>query len=390
MVSSGPRCVSRLDEAARGIYNRPDRISGLGPQTAKGLVACNSESRSPSKPLSLSHQTDREPNQGGSRADRRWFWGTVIGYSVVAIFAVLCGHYIYSHREDFAFVATVSYLDLAIAGVFVLASFFLGIFQMGLFLKNFGVSLGFMELAAITMTTYLGNLVLPMRGGTAGAAIYLKRAHGLNFGDFAVIYAGTGLLMALVNTGLALAGLIVLYVVNGFFHLALTVLVLLFFAFCSYLSVFPPSASWKRGGFLGRLFELANSWHVLTRDRPLLLRLTVLFVLAPLFLSGSFHFVYRALGIDLAPSAVLVTSSLGNVANLVPIIPGSLGVFDAVTIQIPHMFGLDAAKSISATLLYRVILFLECIVFGIPGVIYLFSVLKRAKPVVGSRDPGSI
>ncbi|MEW6111172.1 MAG: lysylphosphatidylglycerol synthase transmembrane domain-containing protein, partial [Thermodesulfobacteriota bacterium] len=339
---------------------------------------------------SLSHQTDREPNQGGRRADRRWFWGTVIGYSVVAIFAVLCGHYIYSHREDFAFVATVSYLDLAIAGVFVLASFFLGIFQMGLFLKNFGVSLGFMELAAITMTTYLGNLVLPMRGGTAGAAIYLKRAHGLNFGDFAVIYAGTGLLMALVNTGLALAGLIVLYVVNGFFHLALTVLVLLFFAFCSYLSVFPPSASWKRGGFLGRLFELANSWHVLTRDRPLLLRLTVLFVLAPLFLSGSFHFVYRALGIDLAPSAVLVTSSLGNVANLVPIIPGSLGVFDAVTIQIPHMFGLDAAKSISATLLYRVILFLECIVFGIPGVIYLFSVLKRAKPVVGSRDPGSI
>jgi hypothetical protein len=36
MVSHGSRCVSRLDEAARGIYNRPDRISGLEPQTAKG------------------------------------------------------------------------------------------------------------------------------------------------------------------------------------------------------------------------------------------------------------------------------------------------------------------------------------------------------------------
>jgi len=339
--------------------------------------------------LSLSHQTDLESKEGGSRVDRRWFWGTLIGYSVVAIFAALCGHYIYSHREDFAFVATVSYLDLAVAGLFVLASFFLGIFQMGLFLKNFGVSLGFLELAAITMTTYLGNLVLPMRGGTAGAAIYLKKAHGLNFGDFAVIYAGTGLLMALVNTGLALGGLIVLYIVNGFFQLALTMLVLVFFAFCSYLSVFPPSASWKRGDFLGRLFELANSWHVLTRDRPLLLRLTVLFLLAPLLLTGSFHFVYRALGIDLVPSAVLVTSSLGNVANLVPIIPGSLGVFDAVTIQIPHMLGLDAAKSISATLLYRAILFLECIAFGIPGIIYLFSVLKRAKQAAGLRDPGN-
>jgi len=322
--------------------------------------------------------------------DRRWFWGTLIGYSVVAIFAVLCGRYIYSHRDDFAFVATVSFWDLGAAGVFVLASFFLGISQMGLFLKNFGVSLGFLELAAITMTTYLGNLVLPMRAGTAGAAIYLKKAHGLNFGDFAVIYAGTGLLMALVNTGLALGGLIVLYVVNSFSHLALTMLVLASFAFCSYLSVFPPSAAWKRGGFLGRLFELANSWHVLTRDRPFLIRLTVLFLLAPLFLTGSFHFVYRALGIELAPSAVLVTSSLGNVANLVPIIPGSLGVFDAVTIQIPHMFGLDPAKSISATLLYRVILFLECIVFGIPGVIYLFAVLKRVKKAGGSPDPGGI
>ena len=42
----------------------------------------------------------------------------------------------------------------------------------------------------------------------------------------------------------------------------------------------------------------------------------------------------------LSASAVLITSSLGNIANLIPITPGSLGVFDTVMIQVPQIFGL--------------------------------------------------
>jgi uncharacterized membrane protein YbhN (UPF0104 family) len=67
----------------------------------------------------------------------------------------------------------------------------------------------------------------------------------------------------------------------------------------------------------------------------------------------------------------MITSSLGNIANTVPISPGSLGVFDAVTIQIPQLFGIGAAESISATLIFRALWFIWGIGLGLPGLLYM-------------------
>jgi uncharacterized protein (TIRG00374 family) len=91
-------------------------------------------------------------------------------------------------------------------------------------------------------------------------------------------------------------------------------------------------------------------------------------------LMSAFYLIYGALGMPLSASAVLITSSLGNIANLIPITPGSLGVFDTVMIQVPQIFGLDPARSIAATLVFRVLSFFWAFLFGIPGMIYIFRV----------------
>jgi len=301
---------------------------------------------------------------------------SVLAYGIVAAFVILCAHYVFEHLQDFAFVAAVSFPAIVAAGILVLVSYVLNAYQLSLFLKNFKVSLGFTELMALTTGMLLGNLLIPMRGGTGGLALYLKRVHDLDFGSFAAIYGGTAVLIALINSGMAIVALVLLGWLHNFSHPLLSIFVVGIFACCLYLSLFPPPIRWKRSGLLGLAFRAARSWHLLTRNRRLLLALALSFLAMSFSLMSAFYLIYGALGMPLSASAVLITSSLGNIANLIPITPGSLGVFDAVMIQVPQIFGLDPARSIAATLVFRVLSFFWAFLFGIPGMIYILRVGK--------------
>ena len=79
----------------------------------------------------------------------------------------------------------------------------------------------------------------------------------------------------------------------------------------------------------------------------------------------------------LSLSAVITTSSMGNLANLVPVTPGSLGIFDVVVIEIPQLFGLDPARSFAGTMVFRVLGFLWAFLLGIPGMVYILKQDRR-------------
>jgi uncharacterized membrane protein YbhN (UPF0104 family) len=309
--------------------------------------------------------TEETPVTSGSGA------AAALGYTIVAAFVVLCGYYVYSHPKDFAYLWKVSVPETAAAGFFILLSYLINVFQMNIFLRKFGLSLGYLELLALTNGAILGNLVIPMRGGTGVLAVYLKKIHGLDFDSFVAIYGGTALLVVLINAALAIIGLALLAWIHGYTHPALTAVIIALFATCLYVSVFPPPVRWKREGLLGLVFRAAHSWHLLTRDRRLLLFATFSFTAISLSLTAAFYLIYRAVGMPLSFSAVIITSGLGNLANLVPITPGSLGVFDLVVIEIPQLFGLDPPRAIGATLVFRALAFLWAFVLGIPGMVYI-------------------
>ncbi len=311
-------------------------------------------------------------------------WRSIFGYGLVFGFLGLCGYYIYAHGHEFAFLGRASAGELILAGICVVAALAISAHQLGLFLRSLGVSIGFVELMALTMAMCLGNLVTPMRGGTGALAVYLKRYHALDFHAFALIYGGTGLLIALINSALALAGLAILWAVHGFLHIPLTVAVAGLFVFSLYLSVFPPPVKWERSGILGLVFKTANSWHRLTRDRRLMITLTGSFLAVSFFLAAAFFLIYRALGIELSAAAVVITSSLGNIGNLVSLTPGSLGIFDAIVIQIPRILGLDTARSVAAALVFRGVSFGCAAALGLPGILYLLIMGRKHHPHPGA------
>lgn len=300
-----------------------------------------------------------------------------LGYAVVGLFVALCGHYVFTHRQDFLFVTAISVPETVCAALVVMLTYVANAYQFRFFLRKFGLDLGIIELTALSAAMILGNMLIPMRGGSGGLAVYLKKVHGLDFRQFAAIYAGSAILLVLINTSMAAIVLLLLAWLRGFVHVPLSVLVAGMFVGCLYLTLFPPPMKWKRGGLLGAAFDAGHSWHLLTRDRGLLLRLAACLIVMALCITVSFYLIYRALGTPISPSGALVTTSMGNIANLVPLTPGSLGIFDAVVIQVPQMFGMDAARSIAGTLVFRVLSFFWAIVLGLPGVLYILKLRRE-------------
>ena len=89
-----------------------------------------------------------------------------------------------------------------------------------------------------------------------------------------------------------------------------------------------------------------------------------------------FYFLYRSIGSPLSIEAALITSTLGNLATLIPGVPGSIGIFDAVVIKIPQLFGLDTARSLCAALIYRLIFFSCATTLGVPAILYLAAIIR--------------
>jgi hypothetical protein len=303
--------------------------------------------------------------------------------SFVLVFIALCGYYIVSHRDEFSFLRTVSIPHLMVAGGFIFVSYLLTGYQLGLFFTKFGLPIELLERLALTMGMLLGNLVLPLRGGTAGLAVYLKTVHRLYFESFALIYGGTALLVGLINSTAAAVTLFYLAVEHHSYYLSLIVLTggVLFGSL--YLVLAPLPTPSKDQGILGRLARVSQGWQSITLDKNLMKRLIVSTILIVITLIGAFYFIYESIGSSISFSAIVMTSSIGNIANLVPITPGSLGVFDVATIKIPQLFGIDVAQSLAVTIILRSLCFGWALLLGIPSTFYLMKKrMKHSKQLV--------
>jgi hypothetical protein len=75
------------------------------------------------------------------------------------------------------------------------------------------------------------------------------------------------------------------------------------------------------------------------------------------------------------------------VTTAVPVIPGSLGIYDLVTIHILQIFDMDPTKSVAGTLLFRSFLFLWCVPLGAIGLLYLKAIIRGRRCMTSKEGP---
>ncbi|MFH0959966.1 MAG: lysylphosphatidylglycerol synthase domain-containing protein, partial [Pseudomonadota bacterium] len=270
----------------------------------------------------------------------------IIGLSVVSLFSFCFSYYISIHWKEFSALWTSSCKTTAIAGLFLWLGFLLNSYQTNLFLRKFNTRLRLFELISVTHGMMLGNLIIPMRGGSGALALYLKRSKNLDYHKFAVIYGGTAILVAMVSATMGLVALGYVARVFEIYEFTLLVALVSILGGSVYLAFFLPSFNKKKdsGRVMKFLYRLNESWIILSRDLALMFKVAVSLALINLSQAFALYFIYQSVGKQLSLTSTLVVSSLGAVANLVPITPGSIGFFDAVIVETPRLLGLDTAS----------------------------------------------
>jgi uncharacterized protein (TIRG00374 family) len=102
------------------------------------------------------------------------------------------------------------------------------------------------------------------------------------------------------------------------------------------------------------LEEFHEGYENISRHKDRL-RVPFLFILSSTFFENMVVYgSFLILGIDVNPGLILISFALANLAGVVSVIPGDVGVHEAAMIASLSVAGVPAGTALSATLLYRV------------------------------------
>jgi uncharacterized protein (TIRG00374 family) len=105
----------------------------------------------------------------------------------------------------------------------------------------------------------------------------------------------------------------------------------------------------------GMFNELHENYQVLKSDYGKLLRPVIFAFLANLTEIMAIYVVYIAFGHWVNPGAVILAYAIANFAGLVSVLPGGVGIYEALMTGVLAACGIPAAVSLPVTVMYRVV-----------------------------------
>jgi uncharacterized membrane protein YbhN (UPF0104 family) len=207
------------------------------------------------------------------------------------------------------------------------------------------------------------NMILPLQGGAAGRALYLKRRHGVAYSHFVAVQGATYTLFFLIG-GLAGMGLWLLLSSRGMDLSPLLLYLCVALTGGMGLLLIMPLPKWAPQNRFARMLASAmEGWQVLKRPRVAAKvggLLTLNFLLAALRLGVAFS----ALGQNVSPSGILFVAVLVSLSQVVRLTPGNLGIREGVTGAMAEVVGSGFGAGVLASGLIRVVTLLVAVALG--------------------------
>ena len=125
--------------------------------------------------------------------------------------------------------------------------------------------------------------------------------------------------------------------------------------------------------------ELHENYQVLKSNYRLLVGPAVCAFLANLSEVLVIYMVYIAFGHWVNPGAIILAYAVANFAGLISVLPGGVGIYEALMTGTLAAAGIPAAVSIPVTVMYRVI---SITIQVIPGYYFYHKALKHEGPVI--------
>lgn len=304
-----------------------------------------------------------------------------------ALFLALIGllvWYVYENREDMARLLALSASDVALMLSLALMGCLMNCVYHRMILSTYQLPLSVVDWMGVTFVTNAMAYVLPMRADLVFSAAYYKRTKGLAYVKSVSMAAGNivfGVAFALLQMFAALlcTGLIdglwpgVLWLLWG----AGTAAVAAFIAF-SLLVQGRQARILDRVRLLG---DVVRCFNDLLKNRRLLRQLLICLILNNAVQLCLYMACFRAIGLSVTVYQALFYNSVSWIATVVSIVPGNIGIKEAIMGVAMSLMGALFQNGVAVSLLQRAAVM---IVYIVAGAAFAWPVWQRwngCKPV---------
>jgi uncharacterized protein (TIRG00374 family) len=252
--------------------------------------------------------------------------------------------------------------------------FFLFVYSNGIILKTlmkpFKIKLKNNEAFGLAIVTNFYNLLTPFRGGAAARAIYLKKKHDFPYVHFLATLSAIYILIFLVSSITGIFSMLTLQEKSTPILLALSI----FTIFLLSIIIFSPKIKEKNNKWLNRFIKVINGWHLIKNNKKII-TITIIISLIQIFLTALNNLIaYQIFGIEITLAKALFIAAISNLAIIVAITPGNLGIGDAINVFTANIIGIPLTEAIAATILLRAV---NLVIIFILGPIYSYKLIKR-------------
>lgn len=205
-------------------------------------------------------------------------------------------------------------------------------------LSVFNTEISHKESSYIALISSIGNYFGPLLGGLGVRAAYLKKKYNFSLSYYVGTIYGYYLITFFSTSIIALMSLGFIYMETGKFSwvvassmLSIAVLTLLLF-----FIKLPKWPALERRKFIGGIYKRAlqahQGWEILLQHKGLLKKLLLIAVAAYSVGLITFYLEFRALGLQVPLTSVILYSALGSMSLLISFTPGAIGIRESIYI----------------------------------------------------------
>jgi uncharacterized membrane protein YbhN (UPF0104 family) len=289
----------------------------------------------------------------------------VLSMTILIVFLAWVGWYVHGNLGAFAPILDVTWLDcLKLTLAFLLIMTGNGLF-VAVVSSALGIRLVCGEYMSLSFASSFANYFLPLRGGTGIRALYMNHVHGFPIIDLVSILSIMYVMHSIVNGLLALVAMGLIAVKGGPVNSSLVA----FFALIVAAGVSAMFVNIKIDGNHGRfplkqIAQFSRAWRAVRGNRLLLTRLWMLILVMTFATVWQCRAAFDAVAVPLPLEGVFIYAASKNLAALIGLTPGALGIVELVSIYLGNVLGYTTVDALSVQGLIRAVAIIVLLVTG--------------------------
>jgi uncharacterized membrane protein YbhN (UPF0104 family) len=280
---------------------------------------------------------------------------TIRGLSTIVI--LIYGiRFTINNLSSFHLLLELNWKILGVMILFILINIFASASENAVLYQSLGAPVGNVESFGLTNVSAFFNLIFP-QGGTITKAIYLKQRYKIPYSKTPAMYLGLLVIYLVIGAGVILATSIITISMGGKVPMVLWIAVCCASASGILFMVDFPKGLLPKLGKIGKLLSsYSDGWRSLRTNKSCLIKACIwqliIFICSGIWVSTA----YYSLGIKINPLLGMSLSVLISFTNILIIVPGNLGIQEAVYGYFTLLTGMSFAEGVVVSAFVRIVL----------------------------------